>query len=452
MVDQVLRRTGFSTQMDKILKRTSVAMVMRVVRIGVSFVFNVLLARMLGAEGAGIYFLAYTITRIVSIITRIGLDKTLVRFVAAHSSKDEWDRVTGVVRQSISITLLLSLLATGVIVFIAPYLSVLFSEPNLTIPLQVMAISILPWSVCILYSQIMQGVNQIADSIFLETVGIMLVNIPLLLILTATMGVTGAALSFTISTVLILILGFRLWTKYAKKHSKNAKPEFDFKYLVSNTIPLFWLDFTILVIGMVDTLILGFYTDSDAVGIYNTVKRVSVLASAILTAINVVVAPQFASMYANDEIENMGKLARDSAKLVTILSIPIVIVFFIFPELILSIFGEEFTDGSSALIILTIGQFVNAFTGSVGFLLIMTGHQKIMRNISVITSVFFLILLFILTPLYGVEGATWATTINAIVRNVVAMYFVYRLLSIVTLPLPDRIVDKWQSRISSSNQ
>lgn len=443
-MERVLLRTGFSSQMSKIMKRTSIAMFMRLLRIVVSFSFNVLLARMLGAEGSGVYFLAYTITRISSVIARIGLDNTLVRFVAAHSSKNEWDRVTGVVRNGVLITVTLSLIATAIVILLAPYLAILFSEPQLTPALQIMAISILPWSLCIIYSQIMQGVNQIVDAIFLETVGIMLVNIPLLLLLTASFGTDGAALSFTISTVIILILGFRLWGKYVKKHSGNAKPDFDFKYLIENSLPLFWLDFTLLAVGMVDTLILGFFSDTDSVGIYNTVKRVSVLASAILTAINVVIAPQFAAMHANGDTENMGKLARDSARLVTMLSIPVVIAFVIFPTFVLSIFGEEFTQGSTALIILTIGQFVNAFTGSVGFLLIMTGHQKIMRNISIGTSILFLILLFILIPLYGIEGATWATTINNVVRNLLAMYFVYRLLSIITIPLPDRLIKKWE--------
>ena len=50
-------------------------------------------------------------------------------------------------------------------------------------------------------------------------------------------------------------------------------------------------------------------------------------------------------------------------------------------KLAVAFFGEGFVKGSLALIILAIGQFINAATGPVNSLLIMTGKQKLNRNI-----------------------------------------------------------------------
>ena len=436
---RLLTRLGFSENMHKALFRFGAAMILRGSRIVVSFAFNVLLARTLGAEGVGVYFLAYTIARISTIISKVGLDQTLLRYTAAHVAQDQWNRVKGAAYRGLSIAAGLSVLTTAVVFALAPLFARLFDEPALEEPLRWIALSILPWSLLTLFSQLLQGLNRIGDAIFVQTIGIMLVNIPLLLLLGTVNGAAGATASFTLSTCIILVLGWRLWRRYTPE-LRNVTPEFDVKTLLETSIPLFWFDFTVLAVGMSDTLEIGFFTDSKSVGVYNTAKRVSTLASALLTSINLVVAPQFAAMHAKNEVAQLGKLARDAARLVTLLSVPIVIVFFLIPGTILGIFGAEFVGGAPVLKIMIMGEFVNAVTGPVGVLLLMSGHEKLMRNNAIATSLVYLALLVILTSAFGIMGSAWALAIGVISRNIIAMLLAYRALSIVILPLPERVL------------
>ena len=50
----------------------------------------------------------------------------------------------------------------------------------------------------------------------------------------------------------------------------------------------------------------------------------------------------------------------------------------------MSIFGKGFIGGIWLLRILAIGQFINAVTGSVGYILTMSGHEKDIRNIAIL--------------------------------------------------------------------
>lgn len=431
----ILRRLDRSV-LD-VLGRSSVAVILRFMRTFASFGFNVLLARSLGADGTGVYFLAYTITRIASIIGRVGLDQTLLRFTAAHASQQQWDKVKGAYRQGMLIALAMSSAATAVVFLLAPILADIFSEPRLVDPVRIMAFSILPWSLLFIYSTLLQGLERIGDSIFVQGVGLPLINIPILLLLAGYLGVNGAALSYVITSVLVMFLGYRLWVRYTPEMS-NIEGNFELNQLTRTTIPLFWMDFTMLAMGLSDTIIVGFFSDSQSVGIYDTTKRVAVLAITTLSAINTVVAPKFAALYAKEDIEEMGRLARNATMITTLVSIPVVLAFIIIPGPILSIFGSEFKEGGVALGILGIGQLVNASTGAVGFILIMTGHEKLMRNNAMGTSVLKIILQLLLIPPFGYIGAALAAAVADILRNVIAAVLVYKIFAILTIPIPER--------------
>jgi hypothetical protein len=60
--------------MKKVLRGASVGFVLKVIGGGLGFMFNVLLARLLGVDGAGMYFLALTVTTIATVFGCMGLD------------------------------------------------------------------------------------------------------------------------------------------------------------------------------------------------------------------------------------------------------------------------------------------------------------------------------------------------------------------------------------------
>lgn len=62
-------------------------------------------------------------------------------------------------------------------------------------------------------------------------------------------------------------------------------------------------------------------------------------------------------------------------------ALPIVGFMLIFPERLMWLFGEQFKSGANLLRIFALGQFVNVMTGCVGYLLSMSGHERVLRNV-----------------------------------------------------------------------
>jgi O-antigen/teichoic acid export membrane protein len=153
-----------------------------------------------------------------------------------------------------------------------------------------------------------------------------------------------------------------------------------------------------------------------------------------LTSINTIAAPKFASLYVKGEMRALSKTARQSSALMVLTMTPLLVIMMIFPDSVLRLFGPDFGTGAPLLRLLSIGQFINVATGSVGYLLMMTGHERILRlNITLATAINLWLCLWLI-PKMGPFGAAIATAAPIALVNILCAYFVYAKLRIVTIP------------------
>ena len=99
---------------------------------------------------------------------------------------------------------------------------------------------------------------------------------------------------------------------------------------------------------------------------------------------------------------------------------------------LLSFFGTEFLIAKNTLLILLIGQIVNAMSGSVGFILQMTGREKVYQNILLLTLVINITLNIILIPKFGIEGAAIASAFSLLLWNLCSVFYIYRKYNVLT--------------------
>lgn len=184
-------------------------------------------------------------------------------------------------------------------------------------------------------------------------------------------------------------------------------------------------------------LIAGLLLSSDDLGIFRAAERTAFLITFILLVINAVLPPRFASLYRQNNHQGLNILARKGALLGILLAAPMLLMCLLFPQWILNLFGPEFSQGANLLRIIAVAQLVNVATGSVGFLLNMTGNEKLMRNIALGCNFVGLVMFFILIPLFGALGAALALAIILVIQNLIALIFVWRKLGIWMMPIPN---------------
>lgn len=429
-VRQISQFVGFDNQLSEVLEKAGMAFILMGGGLGFGFAVNILLARLLGAEGIGIYFLAFDISSIAITLATLGLNKTVLRFTAAYASLGDWSSVRGVYRTSVWIVAGLSICSTIVLIALAPLIAFRFySESRLVEPLRVMSLVILPTALLSLNTEALRGLKQIRNSVFLSTVGIPLLSLPLIMIFVDWLGLSGAIVARLVASVAILLLGVFLWRRTVSRYHE-FKSAFPTHHLLKTSFPFLSVDFTNLMMRRADTVLLGIWATTEDVGIYNAAIRMAVLTSFALGAVNSIIAPKFAALYAQENKVALEKLTRGITRLMVLIGIMITVPLFLFSPFLVQMYGTEFLRGATVLRILLVGQFVNVAAGPVGFLLLMTGHEKVQQNNVLANAGLNVILNILLIPRYGLIGAAVASSISLALKNLISVLLVYRFMAI----------------------
>ena len=423
----------------EVVRGASAAFFLQILGACLSFALNLVLARKLGVEGTGIYFLAFTVMSFSSVIGRLGLDNSLLRFVASGAAAGNWKQVTGVFRQGVTLSSTSSAVVAAALFFLAPWLTaVVFKQPKLIDPLRILALAVIPFSVLNILAQMLKGVKRIQAGIIIQYVALPGATLGLLAIFSFTaLDVSRVTLLYGTSALLVMAAGMVLW-HYSVPSGGLSRGKFDFRTLISTSLPLFWVTTMHLIMASSETFMLGIFKDEATVGLYNIAARITFLTTYVLVAVNSVVAPKFAALYSKGAKEELRRVARASA-LISLATLPILLVFTLVPDIVLSLFGPAFIDASPALVILALGQFANVVTGSVGgFLLMMCGQERVLRNNILFMTVLNVVLNILLVPPFGIIGAALATASSMALMNVISLALVRYKLGFWCLPWPEK--------------
>lgn len=407
---------------------------MKAVAAGLTFVFNVLLARLLGADGLGIYYIGRTVVTIGSVIGRVGLDYPLLRYVSVGVASNDWEAVKGVHQRGILLAFVVSAALTGLIVVTARWLSLgLFNEPGLVVPLRWMAVSVIPFAVLNLYAESLKGLREILNSQLIQVVGVPALSLVTLYYFVPRLGVTGAAVGYLLATTLTAAAGAFIW-RLVTPQLRGVVGQFQVRRLITTSFPLLGMALTNLAMNWTATLVLGVSSSSKEVGVFRVASRTAVLTSYVLVAGNTVAAAKFATLYERGDINELAKTARNTAKLLLLVASPLLFLGLVFPRWILAFFGPEFVSGAPVLMILMIGQFINVGTGLVADILIMSGNERIATTNFVVVTLFNIVLCLAIIPTAGIIGAAIVTSASLVINNLALAIHVRRRIGVWTLP------------------
>lgn len=437
-IDFINPRRMFSAMdahMSEALSGAAIAFLLRGVGAGLAFILNVVIARLLGADGAGLYFIAMSVTVIGSIIARMGLDNSLLRFIASSATQGDWGRVKGVFALGMKKALIATMTTSLLLAFLTPLLAEkMFGKPDVSEPMRWMSMGIITFSFMMLLAESLKGLKQIRNSMLVSGAIYPLVSLIIIWPLVSFLGVAGASLAYVLATGMAALVGLMFWRRNMCHH-EPTNISFDPEDLKSSSRPLWLMAFiNQAVLPWTPLLLLGVWGTSGESGIFGAATRVAMLVTFFLATVNTILAPKFAELHAKGDIKTLGHLARRFAMYITLATSPLFLLLIIKGQWVMGMFGDDFLVGGGVLAILAVGQVINSITGSVGYLLMMTGHERDMRNSSIIGSVIMLFLAFTLIPSMGMTGAAISSASAIAGMNIVSSYMVWERLGVVVVP------------------
>ena len=435
MINKLLKLQKIkSFSLSRQLTRNSLgSFVLKVSQVGLSFVTSILLARLLGVKDYGAYSYVIAWLFLLEVPAGLGLKILLPREVATYETHQQWGLMRGIIRWANQSALFTSLVVSCVAFIIAWYL--LADADSQMLYIFWLGIASLPFLILtILRQSIMRGLHQIILGQLSETI---IQPIILILLIGGTYFFASSFFDLKlimicrlISFIAVCLISTCLLNWTLPKTIQNYLPERRAKTWWRSVLPFIIITSMFVINNRTDAIMLGIMKGNESVGLYHVANRGAMLISFILIAVNQSLAPTIAKLYAEGNLSKLQNIITKSSKTIFLVSLPISLTMIIFGQWFLLIFGSEFTAAYLTLVILSFGQLVNATMGSVGLLLDMTGHQGDSARGVGITAILNIILNALFIPLWGVNGAAFATAISTIAWNIILGFYVRKRLMI----------------------
>jgi O-antigen/teichoic acid export membrane protein len=380
------------------------------------FSCNYLLQVGFGAALYGLYSVALALIQLVASLCNLGLGDTSIRYTAIYHSKQQMRSLYGLVIFCSGLAGVIGILgAFGLIVF-SPVLAASRKEPDLVPLLGLMAPLIPLMSLQTVWFGALQGLKLFKWRVLSERV-----IVPVVLLVVISVFFIFAPSIFTIAsaTIISVALGAFAGSYWLYRSVfllvKGRRPRFDVHEWVIFSLFNFLTSITEVILESIDTLLLVVYAVTNSqVGQYNAAVKLSDFIAMPLFSLGTMFTPTIAELHSKGEHVRLGIMYRVVNKWTITLSLPIFLVATLFSRTLLQLSGKSFVDAWPLLVVSAIGSMVNAATGSLGYMLVMTGHQK-WSFMNAITSVTLNIVFgALLIPYYGAMGAALGTMIALI--------------------------------------
>ena len=407
------------------------------------FLTAIVLAKMLGPSGYGAYAFVMALVGFVTIPSELGVPGLAVREIAAANARKDWGSMRGFIIRSHQMIGVMSL-----VLAVCGAAALLIWGDDLD-PVKArcmwLALLLIPLvSLGSLRGAMLRGLRKVVLGQLPEQV----IRPAALLVLILLLYLGGHAFETAVSVMAVQIVsvaiafgcGLVLFMRNRPPELATAVPQFrSTAAWLHSSIPFGLSAAMQLINGRTDVLVLGMFRDDAEVGVYRVAVQLATLIIFAQQTVNAIQGPHVAHLYAEGDMKKLQKMITKSSRLTFAFSLSIVVLLFLFGELIIRLaFGHQYVGAYWPLLILSVGQLVNASTGAVANVLNMTGHERDTTRIILVGAVLNVALNFALTPLLGMVGAAIATASGLITWNLLMWHQAFKRTGIDTSPLVRR--------------
>ncbi|MEZ5084187.1 MAG: oligosaccharide flippase family protein [Bacteroidales bacterium] len=361
---------------------------------------GIIITRMLGPEGRGVYAALMVVPAIVLRFAELGIRRSVI----FHIGKEKFQEKEVV--SSLFITFFGTILL-GIIISIFFY--VYLDNPEFTIPLIILAISRIPLRLIRQYAGgYFMGKQMYNTTILLRWAfqGIYLLNAILFLIVLK-LGVLGALLAIIVSNLIVSLYTIFLFLK-------NTPGSRNYNHVVLKSLLRFGLLYSASTFFMmlhikIDVLIMGKLTTFNQIGFYSLATAIATNWQIPFSVGGIIISKSANTEDVFQKNENIGKLVRLSFLLG---SISYIVLYIASPFVVKILYGEAFLPSVPLIRFLLPGILMLIVSQILASRLAGEGKPYIFMYIAIPALILNIFLNYFWIPRYDAMGAVYATNIS----------------------------------------
>lgn len=402
-----------------------------------SFANQAIMSRRLGEHEFGTYLYALGWMNVGVVFALLQLETVTSRFASVYIGTNDAGKLRGLVKKSQAVVVLVAIPISIVAVAIGWYLH-REEAPHRQVTWTLAGLLITVTSLISLHGAALQAFRRVTRFQFISSV-VRPALMTLLLLSMSSWAIwdsAAAGMAVNSSAAVITLLIARRFVAAEMRKVAPAVPQYDTRLWVGTGLGLMVTAVAQLILSQsTDTLVVGTLLDKSSAAHYGIASQLSGLVAMAVTAVTTLAVPMLARHHGMGERKELQEALRRFGRLNLLLAVPVLIVLILGGKSVLRVFGPNYSAAYPVLIILTALQLINAAGGAqAGWLLSMSGNEKVLGVVVASSAALNLLLSVILTPQYGIVGAASATLVATLLRAIVLGAVGKRRLGMSVLP------------------
>ena len=210
-----------------------------------------------------------------------------------------------------------------------------------------------------------------------------------------------------------------------RRHIEKPQHKLEIKKHLKPISTLLIVSVAVEIYVMIDTTMLGIFTNDSVVGCYSNAMKLIRMISTMAAAIGAVLFPRLSIVFKNNNKEHYQELVNTGLKIMLMIAIPAMIGLIVCSkDIILLLFGKSFIDAIPILKILALMTPIIVCNTLMGGQVLVTTNQENKYVITVvIASIVNVTLNALLIPKYGAPSAAIASLISECIDLTLYTYF-----------------------------
>jgi O-antigen/teichoic acid export membrane protein len=412
----------------RLARSSAVALTIYVIGAGVSYCAQMLIARINGADGYGVYAYAITWMTVLAYCSALGFDVLLLRFVPAYRAQQAPDLMQGVIRYA---QCTVAAVGCGAAVVGAAAIALGGGHlPRGLVNTFLIGFTLVPiWAVLWISCSIVRAFGGVVSALLPDRVGRDGLLFCVLVVAArgwgwhpdacTTMGVTVIC-----SAVALCLVSWAGATLQARELA-GVRPTYASSLWLRSAPPLVLIAIIEPLMYRTGAILLGWTGEVKNAGIYAVAFNVAFLVMLPCTAVKALFAPTSSELFASGDRAGLQSVIIRISVFTLLGALCTALPLSLFAHSILGLFGQDFDVGVPALRILLVGQVIAAALGSLRSLVLMTGHERGAALLLALSAATGGLLGVILIGRFGLTGAAVATTLTLVVWSSAMALFVW---------------------------
>ena len=389
----------------------------RVFDVATSYLFYIVLSRAVGVPEFGALVLAMTVTQTAGVFTRFGLEGASMRRSAEVRAAGE----RGVGRMLLiacAVAATLSVAGMGVLLL---FYRDAFAGVNRLVLFALPIIAIQP-----IFAGTLRGFGYVRLAAAGESVVQPALALLMVIIALYTRSTAWASASLLVSTFGVLLFCAIFLQRDGAFHAGTVSPSALVRLggaLVAS-VGLNSLG------SSLDIMILGRAGAIAQVALYAAALKTARALLLVADANTLAVGPSIPRLLREGNIEHLSLMYRTSMRWVALITAPGVLILIIAPEMVLRLFGAQFTAAAPILRIHAVACAIFAFAGPAKAYLLMAGREHDLTKNAALNVATTAVLMIVLIPRYGGIGAAAALLVATLIQRLLLLAKVHSAIGI----------------------